>query len=335
MSSFFACESKKNHLQYLIMGKIALSRIKKEFPYSFCFPANLPLLTASIKAYGIIQPVIITKSFHLVCGRRRLAACRELNIDTIPAIVLDNAAPPLSLFQLNIADNLSTRPLNIIEKSRVLAMFKDNFKVTESNIVKMFLPLLDLPSHPKYLQKFIWISNLPYTLKKTIIDRKMSIGLINNIKDWPPAVTNRILPILFEFNFGNNKTNQIIELLNEISLLTNKPVDTPANDPTWLEIYNDPKLSLFQKGNWLRLFLLTKKYPAYSALKIKIKRYINNLKLPPNISIASDELLSLEKKQITFRIQCQQQKDLEKAARVLTAASHSRALKDLLQILQV
>ena len=335
MSSFFTCHDEKKHLQYPYMRKIALSQVKKSLFYSFSFPEHLDSLSTSIQQYGVIQPILLSPSFHLVCGLRRLNTCRKLQINSIPAIILKNNVPPLFLFRMNIADNLSVRPLNILEKARILAMLKNNFKVFESDIAANFLPLLGLPAHIKYLQKFIRIDKLPRRIKTAIIDRKMPAQFISNIETWPQAAINHILPVLFGFNFGSNKTSQIIELLNEISAITGNPIAAPLNNQQWLKIYNNPNLSPFQKGSGLRMFLLGKRYPVYSELKTKIMDYIANLELPSNISIAINELLSLEKKQISFKVQCKQPKDLEKAALVLTTAANRPALRDLLLLLQM
>ena len=44
-------------------------------------------LAASIEDLGLLQPIVITSDKRLICGARRLAACRQLGWAEIPATV--------------------------------------------------------------------------------------------------------------------------------------------------------------------------------------------------------------------------------------------------------
>src|SRR5690606_22255637 len=52
---------------------------------------DLEDLINSIKVYGIIQPLIVTKldndNYQLIAGERRLRSAKILNLKTVPAIV--------------------------------------------------------------------------------------------------------------------------------------------------------------------------------------------------------------------------------------------------------
>ncbi|MCI0340577.1 MAG: ParB/RepB/Spo0J family partition protein [Planctomycetales bacterium] len=52
----------------------------------------LALLAQSISRFGVICPVIVKRAggrFQLVAGRRRVEACRQLGLKTVPAVVRD------------------------------------------------------------------------------------------------------------------------------------------------------------------------------------------------------------------------------------------------------
>jgi len=55
---------------------------------------GLDELARSIQEYGVIQPITVRKagndSYELIAGERRLRACKMLDMDTIPAIVMDS-----------------------------------------------------------------------------------------------------------------------------------------------------------------------------------------------------------------------------------------------------
>lgn len=176
----------------------------------------------------------------------------------------------------------------------------------------------------------MWLDKLSLNIKQEIHNRDLSIDQLAAMKDWPTG----LVELIFSFKFGNNKVLQLIQLLNDISLRDDKPIGEPLKSSEWLDIYNNPKIPIFQKGLWLRQFLLAKRYPAYTEFKEKIKRIINKFNLPKNISI-DNELLSLEKNTVTFKIECKQTEDLKNAAQKLMEIADSCELKKLLDLLKM
>lgn len=56
---------------------------------------RLTKLVASIEEFGLIYPVAVTKDLDLIDGHRRVAAYKELGLDTIPAVVVNGDAARL------------------------------------------------------------------------------------------------------------------------------------------------------------------------------------------------------------------------------------------------
>ena len=57
-------------------------------------PGDLPALADSIREAGLLHPIVVTSDGRLVCGERRLRACRDLlGWDEIPARVVDECTP--------------------------------------------------------------------------------------------------------------------------------------------------------------------------------------------------------------------------------------------------
>lgn len=313
------------------MINLPISNIKLDKTYSFSFPLKLESLTRSIKIVGLLQPVILTDSYNVVCGTRRVISCKKLKLTDVPAIILDKNLPDLDLFKINLEDNLSTRTPNIIEKSIILNKLKNNFNVPEEIIIKDYLPILQMPSNIKYLKKYIWLDKLPVDLKNEIVIKKISIETLENMKSWP----DYLIRLLFSFNFGNTKTFQLVIILNEISLHSGKPVDEPLKSTAWLNIYNNPDIPIYQKGLKLREFLLEKRYPIYIEYKNRIRQITNKIKLPNNISLLLGELLTLENDNINLKIKCKNSEELKTAAQKLMEIADSQDLKDLIDLLKL
>lgn len=81
---------------------------------------GLEELSASIKAYGILQPISVRKigedRYELIAGERRLKAARLAELRTIPAIINNNYTDTDSAV-LAIIENLQREDLNFMEEA--------------------------------------------------------------------------------------------------------------------------------------------------------------------------------------------------------------------------
>lgn len=87
------------------------------------FPEGpLEELAQSIGEHGVLQPILVRPDgdagsgdrFIIVAGERRWRAAQRARLETIPAVIVDSAARPLSL-SLSLIENLQREDLNPIE----------------------------------------------------------------------------------------------------------------------------------------------------------------------------------------------------------------------------
>src|SRR5690348_928581 len=82
-------------------------------------PERLEELAASIRANGIIQPLIVRRhdtQFQLVAGERRWRAAKLAGLKDVP-VVIQEIADPL-LLELALIENIQREDLNAIETAR-------------------------------------------------------------------------------------------------------------------------------------------------------------------------------------------------------------------------
>ena len=72
----------------------------------------------SIEAKGILQPITLNKSLHLVAGRRRLAAAIALHYKTIPAIIRDTE-DELDLRECELIENSMRKDLHWLDQVKL------------------------------------------------------------------------------------------------------------------------------------------------------------------------------------------------------------------------
>ncbi|NLB51449.1 MAG: nucleoid occlusion protein [Syntrophomonadaceae bacterium] len=92
-------------------------------------------LARSIKAYGVIQPIIVRqfeKKYQIVAGERRYRACRLLGFKEIPAIVQemnDEKAAAIS-----VIENLQRKELNYFEEANAYNILINFFGMTQDEL---------------------------------------------------------------------------------------------------------------------------------------------------------------------------------------------------------
>jgi ParB family chromosome partitioning protein len=95
-------------------------------------PEQLKELAESIRAEGLLQPIVVRKvgaKFQLIAGERRWRAFQSLKLKTIPARVLE--ASNASSAALTLIENLQREGLNPIEEAYGYASLIRDFDLTQ------------------------------------------------------------------------------------------------------------------------------------------------------------------------------------------------------------
>ena len=98
--------------------------------------AALEDLAASIKAQGVMQPIVIrpiaVQKYEIIAGERRWRASQMAGLSSIPAVVKqvsDEAAIAMSLIE-----NIQRENLNPIEEAMALKRLQDEFELTQQEV---------------------------------------------------------------------------------------------------------------------------------------------------------------------------------------------------------
>jgi len=120
---------------------------------------ELAELAASIKTYGVIQPVTVkridgAKGYQLIAGERRVRAARLAGLEKIPAFVLDSAEH-IDDLELALIENIQREDLNPIEIALAYRHLIDEHGYTQEQLserigkkrstITNYLRLLQLP----------------------------------------------------------------------------------------------------------------------------------------------------------------------------------------------
>lgn len=126
--------------------------------------AELAELAASIRALGVVQPVVVRPldpdsgaadrpRYELIAGERRLRAARLAGLESVPALV--RPADEAAALEIALAENVAREDLNAIEEAQAYAALVDEFGLTHERVGELVgrsrvavtntLRLLELP----------------------------------------------------------------------------------------------------------------------------------------------------------------------------------------------
>jgi len=120
-------------------------------------PASISSLAASIADAGIVQPLIVRPlpngRYELIAGERRWRAAREAGVQTVPAIVRDEAEA--GRLQTALIENMAREDLNAVDEARACAALVDDLGLSKEELARRLgrsrsaisnlIRLLDLP----------------------------------------------------------------------------------------------------------------------------------------------------------------------------------------------
>jgi len=120
-------------------------------------PEALLALSESIRARGILQPIVVRPLsggyFEVVAGERRLRAAKLAELPSVPAVVRETAEA--ERLELALVENMAREDLNPVEEARACATLVDDLGLTKEELgrrigrsrvaVSNLIRLLDLP----------------------------------------------------------------------------------------------------------------------------------------------------------------------------------------------
>ena len=107
----------------------------KEQPRRSFDEESIEELSNSIKEYGVIQPIIVTKQdnyYQIVAGERRWRASKKAGLSEIPAIVRDYDKQKNS--EIALIENIQREDLNPFEKAAAIRELLDKYSLTQQQL---------------------------------------------------------------------------------------------------------------------------------------------------------------------------------------------------------
>ena len=102
---------------------------------------ELESLARSIKAKGIIEPLVVTLKddgrYELIAGERRLKAAKSISLKEVPVIIRSSDDDPSDRLVLALLENLCREDVNPIEEAESISRLEKDFGKTHKEIATM------------------------------------------------------------------------------------------------------------------------------------------------------------------------------------------------------
>ena len=122
-----------------IIHKIKISEIEpnKNQPRRTFNSESIEELSESIKRYGVIQPIIVTKKdnyYEIIAGERRWRASKKAGLTEMPCIIRDDQERENK--EIALIENIQREDLNPIEKAKSFRTLLDEYGMTQLELAQ-------------------------------------------------------------------------------------------------------------------------------------------------------------------------------------------------------
>ena len=126
-------------------------------------------LADSIRAHGLIQPLIVTKTgptYTLIAGERRWRAAQLAGLAEAPVIIKE--ATPQAMLELALIENIQRADLNPLEEAYAYQQLMDEFGLTQEEVSRR------VGKGRSTIANLVRLLNLPAAVQQAVTDGRIS-----------------------------------------------------------------------------------------------------------------------------------------------------------------
>jgi ParB family chromosome partitioning protein len=143
---------------------------------------NLKSLADSIRQYGVLMPLVVTRkdiekpdggiqtAYELIAGERRLRASKLVGLKEVPVVIRAGEQTDRMKLELAIIENLQREDLNAIDRARALAQLAENFGLSHAEIGAK------VGKSREYVSNSIRLLALPDAIQQAVVGKEITEG---------------------------------------------------------------------------------------------------------------------------------------------------------------
>lgn len=171
LSALISTAPSPQEIEELREIEIDLIRPGDQQPRTSFDEARLQELAQSIRASGIIQPLLVRRRgglYELVAGERRWRAAQLAGLTRVPAIVRD--IPDENLLELALIENIQRQELNPIEEANAYKRLIESLGLTQEEVAQR------VGRDRSFITNYLRILKLPNEIQILLEQEKLTFG---------------------------------------------------------------------------------------------------------------------------------------------------------------
>jgi ParB family transcriptional regulator, chromosome partitioning protein len=227
LSALLGEETANNGGEELLDIDLDLIEPNSEQPRTRFTEENLEELTQSIRANGIVQPIVVRRQnskYQIVAGERRWRAAQRAGLQKISAIVKEVSDD--KLLELALIENIQRQELNPIEEAKAYKNLINTVGLTQEMVAER------VGKNRTLITTSLRLLKLPDDIQKLIEEEKISAGhgrallMIDDVD-----AQRRIARTSMEMSLSVRETEKAVKRIGrgDTQITDNKRV-TPKND---------------------------------------------------------------------------------------------------------
>ncbi len=299
--------------------------------YRISGASGIDAIAESIRNIGLVNfPILQEKTpgiYRIVCGFKRIFACRRLSVPSTRCRVIDGPCSHIDCLKLSITDNaMASRP-GIIEEARAVTKLRS-----------LCLPEEDLPSIARTLgmsvnmalvEKYEVLCRLPENLRQLLEDDIISMKIAIDLSGLDHETALAIAGLFVSLRPTASHQKELIAGLRAISAMRDIPVSHLLDTPLLAGITTNDNLDRKQKIQWLRAEIRRMRYPHMTRFESSFYRNLKKMRLPDGVTLHAPR--DFESPVHTFAIDFKDTAELRRKAALLKELCESKELTSILK----
>lgn len=227
LSALLGEEGEKKPTEGLLEIDLDLIEPNSEQPRTRFAEENLEELTQSIKANGVVQPIVVRKQgarYQIIAGERRWRASQKAGLQKIPAVIKEVSDD--KLLELALIENIQRHDLNPIEEAKAYKNLVESIGLTQETVAER------VGKNRTVITTALRLLKLPEDIQKLIEEQKISAGHGKALLAADDTETQRRLAkTIVEMSLSVRETEKAVKRIGkaETETIDNKAVKVDAN----------------------------------------------------------------------------------------------------------
>ena len=182
--------------------------------------ASLQGLAESIRAHGIVQPLLVRRrgdGYELIAGERRWRAAKLAGLSRVPIVIKD--VPDESLLEIALIENIQREDLNPIEEAQAYKKLIENVGLTQEALASR------VGRDRSYITNYLRLLRLPEDLQQLVKQGRLSTGHARTLLALTqPDVQRRVARQIIDGGLSVRATEHLVH-----KVIEQKPARTVAS----------------------------------------------------------------------------------------------------------